>query len=69
MIYNGHVPRIDNHYQHGRMGLPVTWTKEDFHQATRHWESLVFFGYNAHYDNCSMRGDDLEEDLKLQTNY
>jgi hypothetical protein len=66
LIYNGYVPRIGDHtYQQGRLELPKTWTKGDFIQATRHWESLGFnlSGYNAHHDYCLLRGDNLEHDL------
>ena len=45
------------------MELPDKWTKGDFYQATRHWEYLGLSGYNTDYDYCSMRGDDLEDDL------
>ena len=44
LIFNGYVPRIENHvYQLGRLELPNTWTKGDFYQATRHWESLGLY--------------------------
>ena len=45
LIYNGYVPRMDNHtYQNRRMELPVTWTKGDFYQLPdtgRAWDYLV----------------------------
>ena len=64
LIYNGHVPKIGNHtYQQGRLELSKTWSMGDFYQATKHWESLGLSGYNAQYDYCSLRGDDLEHDL------
>ena len=60
LIYNGYVPMIRDHsYQQGRFALPTTWAKGDFYQATRHWESLGLSGYNAQYDYCSLRGDNL----------
>ena len=64
LIYYGYVPRIGDHtYQQGKLELPKTWTKGDFYQETRHWESLGLSGYNAYHVYCSLRGDNLEHDL------
>ena len=64
LIYNGYVPRIrDDSYQKGRLELQQTLSKGDFYQSTDHWEMLGLTRYNALHTYCSLRGDDLENDL------
>ena len=64
LIHNGYIPRMSDHqYHRGNLVLPTSWVKGDFYQSTDYWEHLGLSGYEARYDYCSLRGDDLDQDL------
>ena len=63
-IGQGYIPKIRDHRYHlGKLVLPATWRSGDFYQGTQHWVEMGLIGYDARHTYCSMRGDDLADDL------
>ena len=64
LIGHGYIPQMRDHgYHRGKLVLPVTWVKGDFYQANEYWEAIVLTSYDARHEYCSLRGDDLDQDL------
>ena len=62
LIHNGYIPRMSDH-QRGKLVLPVHWVQGYLYQSTDYCEYLGLSGYDARHDYCSLRGDDLDQDL------